>query len=190
MRLGAMAGPAVRWGTVAGLGALWWWAVLRLLLTDDAGVLEGAVAAGGWGLSVLPVHCMPQSDERGRPGRRRRTAALIRRRTGGAPAGGDGDGGDRTGSATRPTASPAGVGPGAGSGSPAGVGSDAGPGVVSGGRADGPAAGEGGGASFWASGGWPYGHGGHTLTAGQGGWPFETGGDGPPRAPDDGSGPV
>jgi hypothetical protein len=169
-----MAGPAVRWGTVAGLGALWWWAVLRLLLSDDAGVLEGAVAAGGWGVSVLPVHCMPQSDERGRPGRRR-TAALIRRRTGGVPPGGDGD---RTGSATRPTAPPAGAGP------------DAGPEVPSGGHAGDLVAKEGGGATFGASGGWPYGHGGHTLTAGQGGWPFGTGGDGPPRAEDDGPGPV
>ncbi|WP_079039315.1 hypothetical protein [Streptomyces sp. Root431] len=38
-------------------GGLWWWAVLRLLLVPgDAGTVEGAVAAGGWGLSLLPVH--------------------------------------------------------------------------------------------------------------------------------------
>ncbi|MFE7548076.1 hypothetical protein [Streptomyces gardneri] len=38
-------------------GGLWWWAVLRLLLVPgDAGIVEGAVAAGGWGLSLLPVH--------------------------------------------------------------------------------------------------------------------------------------
>ncbi|MER6326027.1 hypothetical protein ACWDF1_34675 [Streptomyces coelicoflavus] len=43
-----------------GLGALWWWAVLRLALEPGAGVLEGAVAVGGWGLSVLPVHCVPR----------------------------------------------------------------------------------------------------------------------------------
>ncbi|MGW4951339.1 MULTISPECIES: hypothetical protein [Streptomyces] len=43
-----------------GLGGLWWWAVLRLALDPGAGVLEGAVAAGGWGLSVLPVHCAPR----------------------------------------------------------------------------------------------------------------------------------
>ncbi|MEU5627932.1 hypothetical protein ACIPH4_39670 [Streptomyces tendae] len=42
------------------LGALWWWAVLRLALEPGAGVLEGAVAVGGWGLSVLPVHCVPR----------------------------------------------------------------------------------------------------------------------------------
>ncbi|MEV7084294.1 hypothetical protein AB0O07_00065 [Streptomyces sp. NPDC093085] len=41
----------------ASLGGLWWWAVLRLLLVPgQAGVVEGAVAAGGWGLSLLPVH--------------------------------------------------------------------------------------------------------------------------------------
>ncbi|CAM5674988.1 putative protein OS=Streptomyces tendae OX=1932 GN=GUR47_34495 PE=4 SV=1 [Streptomyces tendae] len=41
------------------LGVLWWWAVLRLVLEPGAGVFEGAVAVGGWGLSVLPVHCVP-----------------------------------------------------------------------------------------------------------------------------------
>ncbi|MFF9330795.1 hypothetical protein [Streptomyces albogriseolus] len=41
--------------------ALWWWAAARLLLAPDAGALEGAVAAGGWGLSVLPVHCLPKA---------------------------------------------------------------------------------------------------------------------------------
>nr|WP_037869249.1 hypothetical protein [Streptomyces sp. NRRL S-813] len=63
--MGAMAGPAVRWAAALvalGLGAVWWWAVLRLVLSDDAGVLEGAVAAGGWGLSLLPVHCVPKDS--------------------------------------------------------------------------------------------------------------------------------
>lgn len=55
-----MAGRTVRWGAVVGAGALWWWAVLRLALASDAGALEGAVAAGGWGLSMLPVHCVPK----------------------------------------------------------------------------------------------------------------------------------
>ncbi|RSS81440.1 hypothetical protein [Streptomyces sp. WAC06614] len=40
------------------IGVLWWWAVLRLALQPrGAGPLEGAVAMGGWGLSLLPVHC-------------------------------------------------------------------------------------------------------------------------------------
>ncbi|CAL9602018.1 hypothetical protein SUDANB176_05452 [Streptomyces sp. enrichment culture] len=60
-----MTGRTVRWGTALGLGALWWWAVARLLLVPGAGVLEGAVAAGGWGLSLLPVHCKPKSRAEG-----------------------------------------------------------------------------------------------------------------------------
>ncbi|MFE9926744.1 hypothetical protein ACFYQA_35930 [Streptomyces sp. NPDC005774] len=52
-------------GAVLGLGILWWWAVARLLLVSDAGVLEAAVAAGGWGLSLLPVHCMPKGRAEG-----------------------------------------------------------------------------------------------------------------------------
>ncbi|OQD56422.1 hypothetical protein BM536_009215 [Streptomyces phaeoluteigriseus] len=47
-----MAGPIVRRGAALGLGAAWWWAVVRLAVSADAGVLEGAVAAGGWGLSL------------------------------------------------------------------------------------------------------------------------------------------
>ncbi|MFP1629134.1 hypothetical protein ACLB9X_29105 [Streptomyces sp. 5K101] len=57
-------------------GAVWWWAVLRLaLVPEHAGVLEGAVAAGGWGLSLLPVHV---SATRGvtRASRRRRSAGI------------------------------------------------------------------------------------------------------------------
>ncbi|MDQ0937812.1 hypothetical protein [Streptomyces turgidiscabies] len=56
-----MAVRTVRWGALLGLGAVWWWAVLRLALAPGAGVLEGAVAAGGWGLSLLPVHCVPKA---------------------------------------------------------------------------------------------------------------------------------
>ncbi|MFE5792443.1 hypothetical protein ACFQ8C_07660 [Streptomyces sp. NPDC056503] len=44
------------------VGGLWWWAVLRLLLVPgDSGPVEGAVAAGGWGLSLLPVHVAASS---------------------------------------------------------------------------------------------------------------------------------
>ncbi|MEG8279635.1 hypothetical protein Q5694_25685 [Streptomyces sp. AHA2] len=53
----------VRWGvrgTVLGFGVVWWWAALRLMTDSGAGLLEAAVAAGGWGLSVLPVHCVPK----------------------------------------------------------------------------------------------------------------------------------
>ncbi|MGW4596825.1 hypothetical protein ACWEOA_16175 [Streptomyces sp. NPDC004457] len=60
-----MAGRTVRWGLALALGAVWWWAVLRLALGEGSGVLEGAVAAGGWGLSLLPVHCVPKGRATG-----------------------------------------------------------------------------------------------------------------------------
>ncbi|WP_336320629.1 hypothetical protein [Streptomyces lavendofoliae] len=42
---------------LAVMGGLWWWAVLRLALAPgQAGLVEATVAAGGWGLSLLPVH--------------------------------------------------------------------------------------------------------------------------------------
>nr|WP_251064387.1 hypothetical protein [Streptomyces sp. ISL-44] len=42
------------------VGVLWWWAVLRLALAPaESGPVEGAVAVGGWGLGLLPVHCVP-----------------------------------------------------------------------------------------------------------------------------------
>ncbi|MFI6525469.1 hypothetical protein [Streptomyces uncialis] len=66
---GSGARRAARWAAAAVFGALWWWAVLRLALAPDAGVLEGAVAAGGWGLSLLPVHCVSR-DEAARTVRR------------------------------------------------------------------------------------------------------------------------
>ncbi|MGW0122606.1 hypothetical protein [Streptomyces sp. NPDC003327] len=64
-------------------GGLWWWAVLRLLLAPgEAGTVEGAVAAGGWGLSLLPVHVAASTGRSG--GRRpaRLTRALRRLRPG------------------------------------------------------------------------------------------------------------
>ncbi|MGI5458493.1 hypothetical protein ACQEWB_36060 [Streptomyces sp. CA-249302] len=63
-----MARPIARWGVLLGLGAVWWWAVLRLAFAPGAGVLEGAVAAGGWGLSLLPVHCVPKARAAGAVG--------------------------------------------------------------------------------------------------------------------------
>ncbi|MFD7261222.1 hypothetical protein [Streptomyces sp. NPDC059874] len=50
-------------------GVLWWWAVLRLVLEPaQAGPVEGAVAVGGWGLGLLPVHCVPRPVRRARRG--------------------------------------------------------------------------------------------------------------------------
>lgn len=74
-----MAVRTVRWGALLGLGAVWWWAVLRLALAPGAGVLEGAVAAGGWGLSLLPVHCVPKA----RALRVAGAAGAVRERAGG-----------------------------------------------------------------------------------------------------------
>ena len=74
---GAVLVPVVVLGLVA--GGLWWWAVLRLVLVPEySGVLEGAVAAGGWGLSLLPVHV---AASRGvtRASRRRRSDAISDR---------------------------------------------------------------------------------------------------------------
>ncbi|MEV5844953.1 hypothetical protein AB0M32_23585 [Streptomyces sp. NPDC051985] len=68
-------GRIVRWGVALGLAAVWWWAVLRLVFADGAGALEGTVAAGGWGLSLLPVNCVPRVRAAGALGPRRwRTA--------------------------------------------------------------------------------------------------------------------
>ncbi|MFH8886022.1 hypothetical protein [Streptomyces californicus] len=68
------------------LGGVWWWAVLRLILRpEQAGLIEGAVAAGGWGLSLLPVHVASVVPVPvGSPGHRRwLTTAWRRRRSGG-----------------------------------------------------------------------------------------------------------
>ncbi|NUR64936.1 MAG: hypothetical protein HOQ47_04165 [Streptomyces sp.] len=70
-----MVRPIVQWGAALTLGALWWWAVLRLVLAPEAGPLEGAVAAGGWGLSLLPVHCVPRARAVGAPAAGRWRAA-------------------------------------------------------------------------------------------------------------------
>jgi hypothetical protein len=78
-----------RWVPALVLGGLWWWAVLRLVLhPDQAGPVEGAVVAGGWGLSLLPVHVasvVPGSPVGpvGSPAGRRPTRAWRRRRSAG-----------------------------------------------------------------------------------------------------------
>ncbi|WNO71917.1 hypothetical protein [Streptomyces sp. AM8-1-1] len=67
-RGGGVRVPVVALGLIA--GGLWWWAVLRLLLApDQSGLVEGAVAAGGWGLSLLPVHVTASRGGGGTVGR-------------------------------------------------------------------------------------------------------------------------
>jgi hypothetical protein len=59
------------WRTALALiaGVVWWWAALRMVLVPaGAGVVEGAVVTGGWGLSLLPVHCVPWRPGQGRTG--------------------------------------------------------------------------------------------------------------------------
>lgn len=71
---GAVLVPLVALGLVA--GGLWWWAVLRLaLVPEHAGVVEGAVAASGWGLSLLPVHATA-ARRTPRASRRRRSNGI------------------------------------------------------------------------------------------------------------------
>ncbi|MGQ4515534.1 hypothetical protein [Streptomyces sp. DW26H14] len=39
------------------LGGAWWWAVARLVFAPEhTGTVARVVVAGGWGLSLLPVH--------------------------------------------------------------------------------------------------------------------------------------
>lgn len=61
---------AVRWTVALTLGALWWWAALRLALyPGSAGPVEGALTAGGWGLGLIPLHTVPEAAARTRRGR-------------------------------------------------------------------------------------------------------------------------
>lgn len=51
----------VRWTVAIVGGALWWWAVLRLAVQPaQAGPVEGAVAAGGWSLGLIPLRATPR----------------------------------------------------------------------------------------------------------------------------------
>jgi hypothetical protein len=73
------------------LGGAWWWAAARLVLAPEhTGVVEKAVVAGGWGLSLLPVHVTSRAAlaaEAGERARRRRQRcekrAMRRKRHGG-----------------------------------------------------------------------------------------------------------
>lgn len=70
-----MVGRILRWGVALGFAAVWWWAVLRITFAGGAGALEGTVAAGGWGLSLLPVNCVPRARAAGAMGPGRWRAA-------------------------------------------------------------------------------------------------------------------
>ncbi|MEU3749627.1 MULTISPECIES: hypothetical protein [Streptomyces] len=88
-------------------GGLWWWAVLRLLLVPgEAGIVEGAVAAGGWGLSLLPVHVAASARRSCGDG-----SGGRRGRSGGGRSGGGRGGGSWVTRASRRRRSGAGSGP-------------------------------------------------------------------------------
>jgi hypothetical protein len=71
----------VRWVIALVLGGLWWWSVFQLAVQPaETGPVEGAFAVGGWGLSLLPVHCGP--SPRRRSVRERITRASRLRRSG------------------------------------------------------------------------------------------------------------
>lgn len=46
-------------------GAFWWWAALRLAAAP-AGPVEGLLVAGGWGLSLIPLHSVNRSESSAR----------------------------------------------------------------------------------------------------------------------------
>ncbi len=70
------------------VGALWWWAVLRLALAPgESGPVEGAVAVGGWGLGLLPVHCTPGPVRRARRAVAQSTATAVAGPDGAVPGG-------------------------------------------------------------------------------------------------------
>lgn len=79
----------VRWVVAPVMAAVWCWAVADVVARpDEVRPLEATIAAGGWGLSLLPVQCVPQSASHGgiRAWRRRwRPAASDPPRTGGLP---------------------------------------------------------------------------------------------------------
>ncbi|MDF9816040.1 hypothetical protein M2266_005271 [Streptomyces sp. SPB162] len=60
---------AVRWPVALCLGALWWWAALRLAVQPGrAGPVEGVLTAAGWGLGLIPLHAVPRPAARTRRG--------------------------------------------------------------------------------------------------------------------------
>ncbi len=111
LRIPALSRPPLVSALALTVGALWWWAVLRLVLAPaESGPVEGAVAVGGWGLGLLPVHCVPAPLRRAR----RRAGRDARGRGDGDPRGGGCGAAAAVGAATTastPRRSDAGSGP-------------------------------------------------------------------------------
>lgn len=76
---GRRTGRSVRWAAALLFGLMWWWAALRVALEPArSGPFEQGFAAGGWTLSVLPVHAVPRQ--------RRQSPVPVPDRTAGPPA--------------------------------------------------------------------------------------------------------
>ncbi|WP_435881507.1 hypothetical protein, partial [Streptomyces albidoflavus] len=87
-----MTARGLRWIPVCAVAALWCVALTRAAL-EIGGAAAGvaAVVAGGWGLSVLPVHCVPKSRADEQAARARAAARrLVARVRGGQGEPGDG----------------------------------------------------------------------------------------------------
>ncbi|WP_139134597.1 hypothetical protein [Streptomyces sp. TP-A0874] len=68
---------ALRWTVMPTAAVLCWWTTLRWAVEPAAvATWEAALAAGGWGLGLIPVHCAP------RPGGESRTGPRSPERTG------------------------------------------------------------------------------------------------------------
>ncbi|MER6213829.1 hypothetical protein ABT213_07175 [Streptomyces sp. NPDC001674] len=100
------------------VAVLWGWAVVRLAVAPaEAGPVEGAIVVGGWGLGLLPVHCVPgpvRGLRRADPGGAGRDAGGASGGSpGGVPAGASGGvpGGAGVTTASRPRRSAEGSGP-------------------------------------------------------------------------------
>ncbi|MFD4986986.1 hypothetical protein [Streptomyces sp. NPDC058374] len=72
-----MAARRLRWIPVCAVAALWCVAVARAALEIGGAAGVAAVVAGGWGLSVLPVHCVPKARAQEQTARARRAARRM-----------------------------------------------------------------------------------------------------------------
>ncbi|MFD6128934.1 hypothetical protein, partial [Streptomyces diastaticus] len=81
-----MAPRGLRWIPAGAVAALWCVAVVRAAQEFGGVAGTAAVLAGGWGLSVLPVHCVPKARAQQQTARVRRAAErLVARVRGGRP---------------------------------------------------------------------------------------------------------
>lgn len=68
---------ARRWIPVCAVAALWCVAMAQAAMEIGGAAGVAAVVAGGWGLSVLPVHCVPKARAEEQTARARRAARRL-----------------------------------------------------------------------------------------------------------------